>query len=100
MQMPVGIAEIQAAVLDHFGLPPIEMVSARRAGARPRQIAMALSHELTPNSYPVIGRHFGNRDHTTVMHAVKTVKKLCDEDAAFARDVADIRASLLARSAA
>src|SRR6185437_16380712 len=64
------IAEIQYAVAERFGVPMMEMVSDRRARrvARPRQVAMYLSRELTPMSLPGIGKHFGGRDHTTIMH--------------------------------
>jgi chromosomal replication initiator protein len=65
------------------------MHSARRARnvARPRQVAMYLSKILTSRSLPDIGRSFGGRDHTTVMHAVKTIEELIKNDKAFADDV-------------
>lgn len=74
------ISRIQRAVAEHFGIALIEMTSARRSRevARPRQIAMYLARELTACSYPEIGRRFGNRDHTTVIHAVRTIEGLCD----------------------
>ncbi len=95
------IDEIKAVVTAHFGILPIEMVSQRRSRfvARPRQIAMTLSVELTPLSYPAIGRLF-DRDHSTVMHAVKTVNRLCREDAAFAATVEVIRAKINEQQAA
>jgi len=72
------------------------MHSARRARtvARPRQVAMYLSKQLTPRSLPEIGRKFGGRDHTTVMHAVKKVEELCSEDRSFAEDVELLRRML------
>jgi chromosomal replication initiator protein len=87
------IAEIQSYVAGYFGLHIIEMRSQRRARAiaRPRQIAMFLAGELTRHSLPTIGKHFGNRDHTTVLHAIWQVNALCERDAAFARDLAVIR---------
>jgi chromosomal replication initiator protein len=74
----VTIDEIQKRVSEHFKIRQAEMVSARRARvvARPRQIAMYLSKQLTPRSLPEIGRRFGGRDHTTVMHAVKRIDEL------------------------
>lgn len=70
-----SIAEIQAVVALLAGTRLTEMQSCRRARAvaRPRQIAMTLAKELTPQSLPSIGRAFGGRDHTTVMHAVKAI---------------------------
>ncbi len=96
------IDDIKAIVTAHFEILPIEMVSGRRGRgvARPRQIAMKLAHELTPLSYPAIGRHFGDREHSTVMHAVKTVNRLCREDAAFAATVEIIRAKITEQQAA
>ena len=65
------------------------MFSARRARniARPRQVAMFLAKNLTSLSYPDIGRQFGGRDHTTVMHAVKTIETLSKSDGQLAEDV-------------
>jgi chromosomal replication initiator protein len=67
------VAEIQAAVSQHFGLSPTELLSSTRTTrvAWPRQIAMYLSRELTGESLPAIGRQFGGRDHTTVLHACR-----------------------------
>jgi chromosomal replication initiator protein len=72
------------------------MHSARRARAvaRPRQIAMYLSKQLTARSLPEIGRKFGGRDHTTVMHAVRKVEELREVDAVFADDVDLLRRML------
>ena len=78
----VTIEEIQKSVAEHFNIRISDMHSARRARsvARPRQVAMYLSKQLTSRSLPEIGRKFGGRDHTTVMHAVKKVDELCDHD--------------------
>jgi hypothetical protein len=83
------VAEIQQAVSEHYHLPIEEMTSARRARevARPRQVAMYLSKQLTPRSLPEIGRRFGWRDHTTVMHAIKQVEKLAAADPEFRENV-------------
>jgi chromosomal replication initiator protein len=91
---PSSIGEIQAAVGAHFGLTPGELLSTTRSAriAWPRQVAMYLARELTGESLPSIGRHFGGRDHTTVLHACRrastrladdenarrTVEKLCE----------------------
>lgn len=85
----VTIDEIQRRVADHFKIRHAEMVSARRARvvARPRQIAMYLSKQLTPRSLPEIGRRFGGRDHTTVIHAVKQIEKLRAADTEIDADV-------------
>lgn len=83
------IARIQRIVAKHYRIPLIEMVSARRARevARPRQIAMYLSKLLTPKSLPDIGRLFGNRDHTTVIHACRQITRLIAEDPEIRADV-------------
>lgn len=85
----VTIEEIQRRVSDHFSIRQAEMVSARRARAvaRPRQIAMYLAKQLTPRSLPEIGRRFGGRDHTTVIHAVKQIEKLRAADSEIDSDV-------------
>ena len=81
-QRRVTIDEIQRAVSAHFELKPLDLVSARRARvvARPRQIAMYLAKRLTTRSLPEIGRKFGGRDHSTVIHAVRRVEELRDSD--------------------
>ena len=92
----VTIEEIQRAVVDHFSLKMSDMSSTRRARAvaRPRQVAMYLAKQLTPRSLPEIGKKFGGRDHTTVMHAVKQIEKLCEADRNLADDVAALRRKL------
>ena len=81
-QRRVTIDEIQKLVSQHFELKPLDLVSARRARAvaRPRQIAMYLAKRLTTRSLPEIGRKFGGRDHSTVIHAVRKVEQLRDSD--------------------
>jgi chromosomal replication initiator protein len=81
---PRSIAEIQAAACDHFGLSAEELLSPSRAPriAWPRQVAMYLARELTDESLPAIGRHFGGRDHTTVLHACRRAKaRIADDNA-------------------
>lgn len=81
-QRRVTIDEIQKLVSQHFELKPLELISARRsrAVARPRQIAMYLAKRLTTRSLPEIGRKFGGRDHSTVIHAVRKIEELRDQD--------------------
>ncbi len=92
----VTIEEIQRAVVEHFQLKMSDMSSTRRARAvaRPRQVAMYLAKQLTPRSLPEIGKKFGGRDHTTVMHAVKQIEKLTETDRTLADDVAALRRRL------
>ena len=92
----VTIEEIQKKVAAHFNIRTSDMHSARRARsvARPRQVAMYLAKQLTSRSLPEIGRKFGGRDHTTVMHAVKKVEELRERDATFAEDVELLRRML------
>jgi chromosomal replication initiator protein len=88
-QRRITIDEIQRCVADHYRIRQAEMTSARRARevARPRQVAMYLSKQLTPRSLPEIGRRFGGRDHTTVIHAVRQIEKLRQTDAEMDADV-------------
>ena len=81
-QRRVTIDEIQKLVSSHFELKPLDLISARRsrAVARPRQIAMYLAKRLTTRSLPEIGRKFGGRDHSTVIHAVRKIEELRDSD--------------------
>ncbi|HBH26192.1 MAG TPA: chromosomal replication initiator protein DnaA [Rhodospirillaceae bacterium] len=92
----VTIDEIQRKVAEHYALRLPDMHSARRARAvaRPRQIAMYLAKQLTPRSLPEIGRKFGGRDHTTVMHAVRKIEELMEADAQIAQDVDLLRRAL------
>ncbi|SNS84133.1 chromosomal replication initiator protein DnaA [Sphingopyxis indica] len=92
----ITIDEIQRAVCAHYKLDKAEMASKRRvrAIARPRQVAMYLAKELTPRSYPEIGRRFGGRDHSTVIHAVRTVEALRVSDSELDAEIAAIRRSL------
>ncbi|MUG09091.1 chromosomal replication initiator protein DnaA [Commensalibacter melissae] len=92
----VTIEEIQRKVAEHCNIRQTDMTSARRARAvaRPRQIAMYLAKQLTSRSLPEIGRKFGNRDHTTVMHAISRVAELMEKDSAFAEDVELLRRML------
>ncbi len=92
----VTIEEIQKRVAEHWNIRLADMSSARRARAvaRPRQVAMYLAKQLTSRSLPEIGRKFGNRDHTTVMHAVSRVTELIEQDADFGERVELLRRML------
>ena len=81
-QRRITIDEIQRAVSAHFEVKQIDLISERRAVAiaRPRQIAMYLAKRLTTRSLPEIGRKFGNRDHSTVIHAVRRIEDLRGKD--------------------
>ncbi|MDR3450970.1 MAG: chromosomal replication initiator protein DnaA [Alphaproteobacteria bacterium] len=89
----ITIDEIQKKVAEHYNVRVADMHSARRsrAVARPRQVAMYLAKQLTPRSLPEIGRKFGGRDHTTVIHAVRKIEELSAYDAAFREDVELLR---------
>lgn len=93
----VTIDEIQRKVAEHYNIKLSDMHSARRARqvARPRQVAMYLSKQLTARSLPEIGRKFGGRDHTTVMHAVRKIEELSNDDVSFAQDVEILRRALI-----
>jgi len=92
----VTIEEIQKRVAEHFAIRLADMHSPRRARAvaRPRQVAMYLSKQLTSRSLPEIGRKFGGRDHTTVMHAVRKIEELRASDHGFAEDIDLLRRML------
>jgi chromosomal replication initiator protein len=85
----VTIDEIQKVTADHFALKQADLISERRnrAIARPRQAAMWLAKQLTTRSLPDIGRRFGGRDHTTVLHAVRRIEELKQGDPQLARDL-------------
>ena len=92
----VTIEEIQKQVAAHFNIRITDMHSPRRARAvaRPRQVAMYLAKQLTTRSLPEIGRKFGGRDHTTVMHAVRKIEELRGADSGFSEDVDLLRRML------
>ena len=90
------IDQIQKKVAEHFNVKMSDMHSARRSRtiARPRQIAMFLAKNLTTRSLPEIGRKFGGRDHTTVIHAIKKVKELVKNDSSLSEDIEILTRSL------
>ena len=93
----VTVDKIQNTVSNFFNISLNEMLSQRRSRplARPRQIAMFLAKKLTTRSLPEIGRRFANRDHTTVIHAVKTITKLSEKDEEMKKNLIQIRSLLL-----
>ena len=92
----ITIEEIQKKVAEHFNIRMSDMHSARRARAvaRPRQVAMYLAKQLTSRSLPEIGRKFGGRDHTTVMHALRKIDELRQQDIALSEDIELLRRML------
>ena len=92
----INIESIQNMVAAHFNLDIQEMLSARRSRslARPRQIAMYLAKQYTTNSLPDIGRKFSNRDHTTVIHAVKKIEELIKKDNEIRQNIITIKKRL------
>ena len=93
----INIEFIQKVVASYFNLNIDEMLSQRRSRslARPRQIAMYLSKNLTTNSLPDIGRKFSNRDHTTVIHAVKKIGELMKKDHDIDKSITEIKKKLI-----
>ena len=85
----ITIDEIQNKVSNYYNINVDDLISSRRlrSFARPRQVAMYLSKKLTSRSLPEIGRKFGGRDHTTVIHAVKKIDQLKSENEKFDEDV-------------
>lgn len=92
----VGIADIQKAVCEHYRLRVSDMHSARRARplARPRQLAMYLCKVLTTHSLPEIGRGFGGRDHTTIIHGIRKIEELLEGDNQLQSDLCVIKRAL------
>jgi chromosomal replication initiator protein len=92
----ITIEEIQRKVSEHYNIRISDIVGPKRlrAFARPRQVAMYLSKTLTTRSLPEIGRRFGGRDHTTVMHGVRRIEELKGKDSQIAEDLELLRRSL------
>ncbi len=93
----ITVDKIQNIVSNYFNIPLAEMLSQRRSRplARPRQIAMYLAKKMTTRSLPEIGRRFNNRDHTTVIHAVKTISRLSEQDDEMKKNINQIKSILL-----
>jgi chromosomal replication initiator protein len=92
----VSVDNIQRSVADYYKIKVSDLMSRRRSRsvARPRQVAMALTKELTTLSYPEIGDAFGGRDHTTVLHACRKVRELAEEDPSVEEDYQNLVRSL------
>ena len=92
----ITVEEIQRKVSDHFNIRLSDLIGPKRVRtfARPRQIAMYLSKQLTSRSLPEIGRRFGGRDHTTVMHGVRKIEELMQKDSQIADDLELLRRAL------
>ena len=93
----ITVDKIQNVVSNYFNISLNDMLSQRRSRplARPRQIAMFLAKKMTSRSLPEIGRRFANRDHTTVIHAVKTISRLADQDDEMKKNINQIQSLLL-----
>ncbi len=93
----ITVDKIQNVVSNYFNIPLSEMLSQRRSRplARPRQLAMFLAKKMTTRSLPEIGRRFANRDHTTVIHAVKTITRLSEQDDEMKKNINQIKSLLL-----
>jgi chromosomal replication initiator protein len=93
----ITVDKIQNIVSNYFNIPLSEMLSQRRSRplARPRQIAMYLAKKMTTRSLPEIGRRFANRDHTTVIHAVKTITRLSEQDDEMKKNINQIKSLLI-----
>ena len=93
----ITVDKIQNIVSNYFNIPLSDMLSQRRSRplARPRQIAMYLAKKMTTRSLPEIGRRFANRDHTTVIHAVKTINRLSEQDDEMKKNITQIKSLLL-----
>ena len=92
----ITVEEIQRKVSDHYNIRLSDMIGPKRVRsyARPRQVAMYLCKQLTSRSLPEIGRRFGGRDHTTVMHGVKRIEELKIQDGQIAEDIEMLRRAL------
>ena len=92
----ITVEEIQRKVSDHYNIRLSDLIGPKRVRtfARPRQVAMYLSKQLTTRSLPEIGRRFGGRDHTTVMHGVRKIEELMQQDSQIADDLEMLRRAL------
>ena len=92
----LSIEDIQRKVAEHYNIKLSDLVGQKRVRtiARPRQVAMYLAKQMTTRSLPEIGRRFGGRDHTTIMHGVRKIEELCGEDHGLAEDVQLLRRAL------
>ena len=93
----INIDNIQTLVCKYFKISKNEMLSSRRSRylVRPRQVAIYLSKILTTKSLPEIGREFSNRDHTTIIHSVKTIEKLKNENGEISSGINNLKNQIL-----
>ena len=93
----ITVDKIQNTVSNFFNIELSDMLSQRRSRplARPRQVAMYLAKKMTTRSLPEIGRRFANRDHTTVIHAVKTITRISEKDIEMKKNIDQIKSLLL-----
>lgn len=92
----VTVEEIQKATAHHFNIKVSDLKSAKRLKALvlPRQVAMYLSRQMTASSYPEIGERFGGKDHSTIIHAIRKIERMIEEDIQVKNTVESLRASL------
>lgn len=92
-----SLGRIKAVIADFYHIPLRILVSARRTAniTRPRQIGYFLCHELTPRSYPDIGRKFGNRDHTTILHGCRITATRASEDRELFDEIEELKRRIL-----
>jgi chromosomal replication initiator protein len=92
----VRIEDIQRIVARQYNVSRADLLSSRRTAnvVRPRQVAMYLAKVLTLRSLPEIGRRFGGRDHTTVLHAVRKIENLANKDTSFAEEIEALKRQL------
>jgi len=97
----IRTGEVITVVAKYYGIAVVDILSARRTNnvVRPRQVAMYLAKTLTLQSLPEIGRRCGDRDHTTVLHAVRRVQTFLASDATIAKDIAKITETLTTMTA-
>ena len=93
----ISIDKIQNVTSNFFSISLADMLSPRRSIplARPRQVAMYMAKKLTTRSLPEIGRKFSNRDHTTVIHAVKTIEKLSENNDEMRKNIEELKSLIL-----
>ena len=93
----ISIDKIQNVTSNFFSISLSDMLSPRRSRplARPRQVAMYMAKKLTTRSLPEIGRKFANRDHTTVIHAVKTIEKLSENNDEMRKNIEELTSLIL-----
>lgn len=94
----ITVQEIQRQVARYYDIPKTEMLSARRTAriVQPRQIAMYLARALTLRSLPDIGRRFGGRDHTTILHAIRKIEKLRLDNKTIDAEIAELESLFVA----